>query len=264
MKRLAALSEGKLGTEDRVTDREGHALAFYGQLQQANRMSQRAEDLAQQAGERETAAQYVAADAVCEALYGNALEARRSAKAALALSKGRDVEYGAAIALASSGDTFSSQELADELEKRFPEDTLVRFSYLPTLRALLALDDRKPSEAIDLLQAASPYELGFPSSDDQGYIGALYPIYARGEAYLASHRGAEAAAEFQKILDHRGIVISDPIGALAHLELGRAYALSGDDAEAKAAYQDFLTLWKNADPNVPVLKQAKAEFAKLQ
>jgi serine/threonine protein kinase/Flp pilus assembly protein TadD len=264
MKRVLALSEGRLGAEDWVSDREAHALAYHGQLRQARGMSRRAADLAERAGGREAAAQYEAAEAVREALYGNALDARRSAKAALGLSKGRDVEYGSALALAFSGDASSAQTLVDDLEKRFPEDTLVRFNYMPTLRALLTLSRRKPSDAIELLQAARPYELGFPSSNNQAYIGALYPIYVRGEAYLALHQGAEAAAEFQKIIDHRGSVISDPIGALAHLQMGRAYALSGQKARAESAYQDFLALWKNADPDIPVLKQAKAEYAKLR
>ena len=184
--------------------------------------------------------------------------------AALELSKDREVEYGAAFALALSGDSSRSQTLANDLESRFPEDTSVRFSYLPALRALLALNHGEPAKAIELLQIAVPYELGAPRSSHTWYFGALYPVYVRGEAYLAARQGAEAAAEFQKILDHRGIVVSDPIGALAHLQLGRAFALSGDKAKAKAAYQDFLTLWKDADPDIPILKQAKAEYAKLQ
>src|SRR5260370_4585680 len=149
------------------------------------------------------------------------------------------------------------------MEKRFAEDTGVRFSYLPALRARLALNHGEPATAIELLQIAAPYELGVPRSAIHGNYGALYPIYVRGEAYLAAQRGAEAAAEFQKILDHSGIVVSDPIGALAHLQLGRAYVLSGDKAKAKSAYQDFLTLWKDADPDLPILKRAKREYAKL-
>jgi tetratricopeptide (TPR) repeat protein len=152
--------------------------------------------------------------------------------------------------------------LTNDLEKRFGEDTSVRFNYVPALRALLNLGE--PSKAIDLLEIAVPYELGTPRCTIHGFFGALYPVYVRGLAYLAARRGAEAAAEFQKILDHRGIVVSDPIGALAHLQLGRALDLSGDKARAKAAYQDFLTLWKDADPDIPILKQAKAEYASLQ
>jgi eukaryotic-like serine/threonine-protein kinase len=165
--------------------------------------------------------------------------------------------------MALSGDSARSQTLADDLERRFPEDTGARISYLPTLRAILALKHSKPTQAIEALQIAAPYELGAPRSAMHALFGAFYPVYVRGEAYMANRQGPEAAAEFQRILDHRGIVINDPIGALARLQLGRAYALSADTAKAKAAYQDFLTLWKDADPDVPVLKQAKAEYAKL-
>jgi tetratricopeptide (TPR) repeat protein len=176
--------------------------------------------------------------------------------AALGLSNSRDVEYGIAFALAVSGDSSRSQTLTDDLAKRLQEDTKVTFAYNPTLRALLAMNHREPSKAVEMLQNSIPYELGTAAS--------LYPAYVRGEAYLAARQGREAAVEFQKILDHRGIVVSDPIGALAHLQLGRAYALSGDDAKANIAYKDFLTLWKDADPDIPILKEAKAEYAKLQ
>src|SRR5208283_3864445 len=184
--------------------------------------------------------------AVREAFFGNASEARKRAIAALELSKDREVEYGAAFALALS------------------EDSSVRFSYLPVLRARLALNRGDASKALELLQVAVPYELGAPRSSIQALFGALYPVYVRGEAYLAEGPGSEAAAEFQKILDRRGIVVSDPIGALAHLQLGRALTLSGDKANARSAYQDFLTLWKGADPDISVLKEARAEYANLQ
>jgi predicted Zn-dependent protease len=180
--------------------------------------------------------------------------------AALAFSRDREVEYGAAFALALAKDSSRSETLADDLAKRFPEDTSVRFSYLPALRAMLALNHGDHAKASDLLQAAVPYELGA----QRALFGLLYPVYVRGEAYLADNKGAEAAAEFQKILHHRGIVVSDPVGALARLQLGRALVMSGDKIQAKTAYQDFLTLWKDADPDIPVLNQAKAEYAKLQ
>jgi eukaryotic-like serine/threonine-protein kinase len=157
--------------------------------------------------------------------------------------------------------------LTDDLTRRFPEDTKVRFIFTPTLLALLALNHNEPSKAVELLQTAVPYETGILSSggSEQLYgAGNLYPAYVRGEAYLAAHRGAEAAVEFQKILDHRGIVISDPIGALAHLQLGRAYVLIADKDKARIAYKDFLTLWKDADPDIPILKEAKAEYARLR
>jgi len=264
MERAVALAQGKPGVEDGISDHEAFVLAYSGHLQQARRMSQRAADLAQQAAQRERAALYQTGPALWEAFFGDAPAAKRSAVAALALSNDREVQYGAAFALALSGDSSRSQTLANNLERRFPEDTSVRLSYLPALRALLALNHSEPAKAIELLQIAAPSELGAPRSSFHGFFGTLYPVYVRGEAYLAAHQGAEAAAEFQKILDHRGIVVSDPIGALGHLQLGRAFALSGDKTRAKTAYQDFLTLWKDADPDIPILKEAKAEYAKLQ
>ena len=148
------------------------------------------------------------------------------------------------------------------MEKRFPEDTSIRFNYVPVLRALLALEGGEPAKAIEQLEIARRYDLATPPSGFFGYYGALYPVYVRGRAYLAAHKGTEAAAEFEKILNHRGLVLNDPIGALAHLELGRAYALSADRMEAKSAYQSFLTLWKEADRDLPIFKQAQAEYAK--
>jgi predicted Zn-dependent protease len=222
-------------------------------------MSRRAVDQAQQAAQRERAGLWAAGAAVREAFFGNAVEARRGARTALQLSNGREVQYGAALALTLSGDSGQAKALADDLERRFPEDTSVRFSYLPVLRARRSLNHGDASKAVELLQAAVPYELG-PSRDT---FGGLYPVYMRGEAYLSARQGAEAAVEFQKVLDHRAIVVLDSIGALAHLQLGRALAMTGDKTKAKAAYRDFLTLWKDADPDIPILKQAKAEYAKL-
>jgi serine/threonine protein kinase/tetratricopeptide (TPR) repeat protein len=258
MEKLVALSK-KFGTEDSMSNHEAFVLAYSGHMDQARMMSRKAADLSLQPGQRETAALYQAAAAVREAFFGNVADARRIATVALELSKARDVQYGAAFALALSGDSSRALTLANDLEKRFPEDTSVRSSYLPVLRALL-----DPAKAIEALRVATPNELGVPLSWYDGTFGQLYPVYVRGLAYLASHQGAEAAAEFQKILDHRGIVATDPIGALARLQLGRAFVLSGDKTKARAAYQDFLTLWKDADPDVPILKQAKTEYAKLQ
>jgi tetratricopeptide (TPR) repeat protein len=188
---------------------------------------------------------------------------RRSARAALKLGKGRDVVYAAAFALALSGELSESQRLAAELEKRFPEDTPVQFEYLPTLHALSALAHGAPMDAVEGLQRAVPYDLAIPGTAFFAMFGALYPAYLRGEAYLRAGRGQEAAAEFQKVLDHRGIVLADPIGALAHLQLGRAYVVAGDKAKARSAYQDFLELWKDADQEIPALKRARADYAKL-
>jgi eukaryotic-like serine/threonine-protein kinase len=226
-------------------------------------MSRHAVDLALEAGRPESAAQHEAGVAVREALFGNLNEARRVAASPGPISSGRDAEYGAALALAFSGDIERSQRLATDLETRFPKDTVVRFSYSPTLRALIALNHRNPSEAIERLNTAAPYELGWQGCCSVGFIGSLYPVYVRGLAYLAAHKGAEAAVEFQKVLDHPGIVATDPMGAVARLQLGRAFSLAGDMARARAAYQGFLTLWRDADPDVPLVKQARAEYAKL-
>ena len=248
------------GAENWISNEEAFALAYAGRLQEARKMSRLAVD-ASRDGQEERAGLWEAGEAVREAIFGNAANAKKSAMAALEFAKNREVEYGAAFALALSADSQQAQALADDLERRFPEATAVRFSFLPVLRARLALNHGDARKALDLLQAAVPHELGIPSN---ALYGRLYPIYVRGQAYLALHQGAEAAAEFQKILDHRGIVIDDPIGALAHLQLARALVLAGDKTKAQTAYRDFLMLWKEADPDIPVLKQAQAEYARLQ
>ena len=173
------------------------------------------------------------------------------------------MQYGAAVALALSGESTQALILANDLQRNFPEDTAVRFNYLPTVSALVALNHGDSLKARDLLQTATPNELGQPRSAVNGFFGALYPIYVRGQAYLAARQGAKAAVEFQKILDHRGAVVSDPVQTLARLQLGRAYVQSGDKARAKIAYQDFLALWKDADTDIPLLRKAKAEYATL-
>jgi DNA-binding winged helix-turn-helix (wHTH) protein/tetratricopeptide (TPR) repeat protein len=267
MDRESALTREKPGMDDWMSNAEAFVSAYSGHLEEARKMSERAADLSRKAERRDTEALYEADAAMREALFGNALAARQRAGDAIELSKSRDVEYGAAFALALSGDSSRSQGLTEDISKRFPEDTIVRFTYVPTIRALVALNHSQPSKAIELLQTAISYERGTPIEGGSEFLlgaGSLYPAYVRGLAYLASHRGAEATVEFQKILDHRGVVLCDPIRALAHLQLGRAYALSGDKTKAKSAYQDFLTLWKNADPNIPIFKLAKAEYAKLQ
>ena len=215
-------------------------------------------------GARAAAASYQAARGVWEAVCGNVVQAKKNAIAALEISKGRDVRYAVGLALALSGDSSRSEALAGDLEKGFPEDTFVKFTYAPVLRALAALARGKPVEGVEQLQIALPYELAVNGLNFNSFLGGLYSAYVRGEALSAMHRYAEAAAEFQKILDHRGIVGADPIGALAHVQLGRVFVLSGEKIKAKAAYQDFLTLWKDADPDIPILRQANAEYAKVQ
>ncbi len=257
MEREAAALMGKPGFEDVILDTESDTAAYAGQFSKARELTRRASESAQRADEKETAANYEAEAAWREALVGNMSLAKQQAQAALALSNGKDVEAIAAFALGLAGDAAQATRLAADLAKRFPEDTIVQSNYLPTIRAVAALQGGSASKAIEALLPAAPYELGLGGQ-------ALYPVYLRGEAYLAARQGSAAVAEFQKILDHSGVVANEPIGALAHLGLGRAYALQGDGAKARAAYQDFLALWKDADPDVPLLKQAKSEYAKLQ
>ena len=215
MAQQVAWAAGKPGVEDVLLNNEADTVAYSGRLAEAREFSRRAVASAERAEEKEVAASYKADAALREALFGNAAEARERAAATLGLSTGRDVQYTAALALALAGGAARAEALADDLAKRFPEDTIVQFLYLPTIYAQLALGRNDASKAIEALQAAAPYELGSPGS-----IGAgLYPVYVRGEAYLVAHQGSEAATEFQKILDHRGIVLNEAIGALAHLGL---------------------------------------------
>jgi tetratricopeptide (TPR) repeat protein len=263
MDRAVALAKGKRLAEHWVANSQALVQARSGHVQLARRLSSRAVDLALQEEGRGAAATYQSAAAVWEGLYGNASEAKTKAIAALALTNGRDVEYASALALGLAGDSSRSAALADDLDKRFPEDTFVRFTYLPVLRGLSALHHGQSTESVERLQAALHYELAANGLSVGLYLGGLHSAYVRGEALLAAHQYAAAVAEFNKILNHRGIVGADPISALAHLQLGRTFALSGDKTKAKAAYQDFFALWKDADPDIPILRQAKAEYAKL-
>jgi DNA-binding winged helix-turn-helix (wHTH) protein len=259
MERAVARARERSGGDAWISNKEAYAFAYAGQLKTARLLSQRAMDQAIQEAQPERAGLWEAGASLREAFFGNTPQAMQRVTAALNRSHNRQVEFGTALALAVSGDAGRAQQLADDLERRFPEDTIVHFSDLPVLRARIALNQGDPVKAIELLQVAVPYQLGARLD-----LGALYPVYVRGEAHLAAHQGTEAAIEFQKILDHRGVVGSDPIGALARLQLGRAYTLTGDKIKAKAAYQDFLTLWKNADPDIPIFREAKQEYAGLQ
>jgi len=264
MKQQVTALAGQPGIENTLLAYEANTAAYYGRLRESEEQTRRAMESAERADQKEISALYSATSGIREALFGNAGEARRRASLALARSSGVDVLYASALALAYAGDTARAQSLTEDLNKQFPEGTTVQFNYLPTVRARLALDRGNPSEALEMLRAALPYELGWTTFSGGYRWNGLYPAFVRGEAYLAAHEGNEAAAEFQKILDHRGIVWNSSIGALAHLQLARAYATAGDTAKARAAYQDFLTLWKDADPDVPILKAAKAEYAKMQ
>jgi serine/threonine protein kinase/predicted Zn-dependent protease len=248
--------------QDVLEANEAETAAYSGLLSKARELSRRAVTFALNAKKRETAADYEAAEALREALFGNAEEARQRAAAATELSNGRDVQFAAGLALALIHKPTQARQLADDLAKRFPENTIVQFNYLPALLGQLALDRKSAEPSIDALRKAAPYEVGLPG--DGSFTPALYPIYVRGEAYLAAKRGREAAIEFQKIIDHRGVVVNEPIGALAHLGLARASAMQGEVVQARTAYQDFFTLWSNADADIPVVKEAKAEYRGLQ
>jgi DNA-binding winged helix-turn-helix (wHTH) protein/predicted Zn-dependent protease len=232
--------------------------AYFGRMQNSRAFSKRALEIVGRGNSSELRAQILDEDALREAEYGNFDLARQAAARALTLSSGRHAKLFASLALAIGGDVARAQALADELNRKFPSDTLLQRYWLPTIRASIELARKNPSKALDALQTIS-YEfalVGHPADN-------LYPVYVRGQAYLGADQGKEAAAEFQKIIDHRGIVLNGRIGALAHLQLGRAYALQGDNTRALAAYQDFLTLWKDADHDIPILIAAKSEYLKF-
>jgi tetratricopeptide (TPR) repeat protein/predicted Ser/Thr protein kinase len=263
MEQQVAWAMGKPGKENLMLYEQAATAAYAGKLASAREFSRQAATSAGGAGEKEMQAGCEAAAALWEALYGNNAEARKHAASTLAISNGRDAQYVAALALALAGDAGRAQALADDLDKRFPEDTVVRFNYLPAIRAQLALAaPGGAAKAVESLSVATPYELGVPGSST--FWTNLYPVYVRGEALLAERKGAEAAAEFQKIMDWPGVVVNEPIGPLARLGLARARALSGDVAKARTSYDDFFKLWKDADAQIPVLIQAKAEYSKLQ
>jgi serine/threonine protein kinase/tetratricopeptide (TPR) repeat protein len=261
--RAAAAARKNAALEDFVPHLEALALARSGRLQDARQRSAVPVEIAERSDRRERAGLFEAATAVWEAFYGNAAAARENAARALKLGRGRDVDYAAAFALALSGDLPQSRALAENLAREFHEDTSVQFLYLPALRALFSLNAGEPAAAIQALQIASRYDLALGRVGFIGRFGGLYPIYVRGMSYLAARQFREAAAEFQRILDHRSIVLVDPMDALARLQLARALALSGETMKAKSAYSDLFTLWKNADPDIPVVKEARSEYARL-
>ncbi len=238
-------------------DLESDTAASGGEFVKARDLTRRAVDSAQRADEKETAARYKAKAAIHDALVGNIALAKQEAQAAIAQANGKDAEGISAIALGLAGDSAQASRLADDLNKRFPEDTIVQTEYLPMIHSVIGLRSGDAGQGCGGARGGGAIRIGRRSL-------LPYPVCLRGEAYLAAKQGAAAAVEFQKILDHPGVVMNDLIGALAHLGLGRAYALAGDTAKAKTAYQDFLALWKNADPDIPILQQAKAEYAKLK
>ncbi|MGA8432683.1 MAG: serine/threonine-protein kinase [Candidatus Sulfotelmatobacter sp.] len=255
MRAQADATRNKPGSEENLLNQQALTLAYYGHLQEAREVSRKAIDSAMRNDTKEVAARFEGDAAMREAEFGNAKEAERLAAAALALfSGGQLVRVPVALALAKTEDSAQAGKLADQLNADYPLDTLIQGYFLPAIRASVELRHGNAAKAVDGLRPAAAFELG----------GDLLPAYIRGEAFLAAHDGKAAAAEFQKVLDHRGIVVNAPHGALAHLQLGRAFAMAGDATQAKIAYQDFLTLWKDADPDIPVLKEAKAEYARLR
>jgi hypothetical protein len=252
---------GKPGAEDPLLSAQSDTEAYYGRVAKARDFSRRAVDSAVRADSRETAALWQVNAALREAEFGNGVAAKRGVVAALALAPGRDVKVLAALTLARVGDTALAKTMVGQLEKSNPLNTVFKLYWLPTLKAAIELNSGNSAHALVFLETAAPYELGEPPPTQEG---TLYPVYLRGQAQLMAHNGNAAVTEFQKFLDHRGITVNFPLGALAHLQLARAYVMSGDTAKAKNGYQNFLTLWKDADPDIPILKEANAEYAKLQ
>jgi eukaryotic-like serine/threonine-protein kinase len=256
--------QAKLEAQGFFEHQEALTAAYHAHLKEAARLSDRAVLLSRQAGLRERAAQLQGARAVWSALFGVREEGQRNAAAALALHRSRDADYGPAFALAVLHQSAQAHKLVVDLQSRYPEDTCVQFSYLPALRALEALNQGDAAKALELTQVATPYDLAVPGTAFYAgsFFGAMYPVYVRGLAYSQMGRHREAAGEFQKILDHPGIVLNDPVGPMARLQLARALSASGDRAKSAAVYKDLLALWKGADSDIPLVQAAIAESAK--
>jgi Flp pilus assembly protein TadD len=261
MERQVAWAAGKPGSEDLLLSFQSDTEAYYGRLTKARDFSRRAAEAAVRADSRETAAIWQVNAALREAEFGNSAAAKQDVAAALTLAPGRDVKLLAALTLARVGETTRAKAIVEGLEKSYPSQTLLKVYWLPTVKAAIELSVNNSAQALVFLEAAAPYELGTPP---QLQLGTLYPAYIRGQAQLMAHNGSAAVTEFQKFLDRRGVTINFPTGALAHLQLARAYAMAGDSGKSRTAYQDFFFLWKDADPDIPILKEAKAEYAKLQ
>ncbi|HVN92485.1 MAG TPA: winged helix-turn-helix domain-containing protein [Terracidiphilus sp.] len=259
MSQLAEQARGK-PNEDEMFIEEAETEAWYGRWRSAREFARRAMDSAQGAGEPETAADYLAWEALYEADVGDREQSRADAMASLKMAPYRNVQEVVALALAKIGDTALAEKLAAELDQAGPVDTLLQRKWLPSIRAATALRGNDPAHAVELLQAASAYERAYGVE-----VGCpkFPPVYLRGQAYLMLHDGTRAAAEFQKFIDYRTVVRNSPWATLARLGLARAYAMEGDTTKARAAYEDFLAIWKDADSDIPLLSQARAEYAKL-
>jgi eukaryotic-like serine/threonine-protein kinase len=263
MERQVAWGAGRPGEEDQMLNDHADTQAYYGRLEKARDLARRAADSAVRADAKETGALWLAYQALREAELGNVAAAPQAVGRALALAPGRDVKVLAALVLARSGEAAHSRTILEALQKSEPTNTYLKVYWFPVIEASIAMAQQAPDRAIVALEPSLPYELGGAPPNPQNNA-TLYPAYLRGLAYLAQKNGPAAAAEFQKFLDHSGIVQNFLLGSLAHLQLARAYAMQGATAKAKSAYQDFFVLWKDADHDIPILKEAKAEYAKLQ
>jgi hypothetical protein len=259
MQQQVAWASGKPGDEDVLLSMESDTDAFYGRMVKAQDFTQQAVNSAIHAGSNETAALWQVNAALRKAEVGDISSAKREADFALALSSGREVKLIAALTLARAGDSQGATALIKDLEQEYPTDSLMKLYWLSTINAAIELNRGDAAAALKDLEIAAPYELGAAAT----FISYLYPAYVRGQVYLLAHKPVAAAAEFQKLLDHAGIVLNFVTGALARHQLGRAYAAARDTAKAKAAYQEFFKVWKDADPDNAILKEAKAEYAAL-
>jgi tetratricopeptide (TPR) repeat protein len=259
MEKQSGWGRGKDGIEDAFLSMQSDTEASLGHLEQSRELSRRAVELAKHAGSKETAALWQVNAALREAEFGNLAAAKQGVKEALALAPGHDIKILAGLVLARVGDESGAEKLAAELERSDPSSTVLMNYWLPVIRSAIQQKQGHPARAVSVLEVAAPYELGNPSP-----FGNLYPIYLRGQAYLLGQNGRAAAGEFQKMINHSGIVLNYPTGGLALVQLGRAEAMNGNMGKARTAYQDFFALWKTADANIPILKEAKADYAKLQ
>ncbi|HEX8815156.1 MAG TPA: protein kinase [Terriglobales bacterium] len=251
--------------QDQMLTVQSDTEAYHGRFVKANELSLHAAEVAKHNSAPDAAGLWLMNSAMRQAEIGDSAAARQQVAAALAVSSGRDLRVVAALTLARAGDNAQAQKLADQINQDSPLDTMIQSYWLPAIHAEIALNNNNaqqaPQQAIDLLQPALPLDLGTPLPFQ---IATMYPTYIRGRAYLKAGQGQQAQAEFQKIVAHRGLVLNVILGALSHLQLARAYAMAGDTAKARTSYQDFFALWKDADPDVPILKEAKSEYAKLQ
>ncbi len=240
---------------------ESETAAYDGQISRARELAIRVVDSLRLASRKEPAGGFEVQAGLREALVGNLALAKRQAEDALSLTDNKYVQAMSATVLGLTGDSAKATQMADDLASRYAENTSMQTSYLPMIRRAVALKKGTPIKPPEDAAEGARADLATPTW--ASYI-SLYPLYLQGQAHMAAHRAIPAASAFQRILDRPGLVLNEPIGALAHLGLGRAYAMAGDSSKARTAYQDFLTLWKNADPDVPIFKEAKAEYAKLK